>query len=71
MGLYGDNGTENGNYYVGFRVEGLGFDRMPNIQRRIWPVPEITGRSVGGGGGAGGTHNEDDLNVGVPLNHKP
>ena len=25
LGLYGDNGKENGNYYVGFRVSGLGF----------------------------------------------
>ena len=26
MGLYGDNGKENGNYYNGlFRVRGLGF----------------------------------------------
>ena len=24
MGLYGDNGKENGNYYVGFRDNGKG-----------------------------------------------
>ena len=25
MGLYRDNGKENGNYHLGFRVRGLGF----------------------------------------------
>ena len=25
LGLYGDNGKENGNYYLGFRLLGLGF----------------------------------------------
>ena len=25
LGLFRDNGKENGNYYLGFRVEGLGF----------------------------------------------
>ena len=25
IGLYGDNGKENGNYYLGFRVQDLGF----------------------------------------------
>ena len=23
LGLYGDNGKENGNYYLGFRVQGM------------------------------------------------
>ena len=25
LGLYWDNGKENGNYYLGFRICGLGF----------------------------------------------
>ena len=35
MGLYRDNGKEDGNYYLGFRVQGLGF-RIWGLALRTW-----------------------------------
>ena len=31
LGLYRDNGKENGSHYLGFRVEGLGWVLSPPI----------------------------------------
>ena len=38
--LYGDNGKENGNYYLGFRVSGLGIeDGVCGDLMIIYPKP--------------------------------
>ena len=41
QGIYWDNGKENGNYYLGFRIYGLGFCVSLGIYCRVccqsWP----------------------------------